>query len=187
MAANTGSAVVRASIVKLCGGSMIGGEEASAVMTEIMGGKATDAQIGGWLVALGRYPDDPTVVGACAATMTDFAQEIRVEGSSVDIVGTGGDGLDTFNCSTCCSFMVAACGLKVNNALLAVCFRSSSRPAIASNMTRAPVPGWRTGGRSRSTATAPRPVTSAAPTCSRGWARTSCWCDAGPPRCRQHR
>ena len=136
-------------------------------MAEIMQGNATDAQvrsrrhaaarsrcrlaltrwrlaqIGGFLVALGPT-DDPDVVGACAATMTDHAQQIKVDGISVDIVGTGGDGLvssttflrlelpslrcalpaltraaclmrqDTFNCSTACSFFVAACGTKVS-------------------------------------------------------------------------
>ena len=85
-------------------------------MAEIMQGNATDAQvrsrrhaaarsrcrlaltrwrlaqIGGFLVALGPT-DDPDVVGACAATMTDHAQQIKVDGISVDIVGTGGDGL----------------------------------------------------------------------------------------------
>jgi len=114
MAGAAGSAVVKASVIKLAGGEMITGDEAAAVMAEIMAGNATDAQIGGWLVALRAFPDDPTVVGACASTMTDFAQKISVDGASVDIVGTGGDGKDTFNCSTCCSFMVAACGLKVS-------------------------------------------------------------------------
>jgi anthranilate phosphoribosyltransferase len=77
---------------------------------------ALPAQIGGWLVALRSFPDDPAVVGACAETMTNYAQKISLgEGvASVDIVGTGGDGMDTFNCSTACSFMVAACGLKVS-------------------------------------------------------------------------
>lgn len=73
-------------------------------------------QIGGWLIALRAFPDDPAVVGACAETMTNYAQKISLgEGvPSVDIVGTGGDGMDTFNCSTACSFIVAACGLKVS-------------------------------------------------------------------------
>ena len=33
------------------------------------------------------------MVSACAATMTDYAEKIELEGDSVDIVGTGGDGL----------------------------------------------------------------------------------------------
>ena len=37
--------------------------------------------------------DDPAVVSACASTMTDYAEEIKLAGESVDIVGTGGDGL----------------------------------------------------------------------------------------------
>ena len=98
-----GSDTVKKSIIKLAGGEMVSGDDATAVMAEIMAGNATDAQIGGWLVALRAFPDDPAVVGACASTMTDFAQKISVNGASVDIVGTGGDGKDTFNCSTCCS------------------------------------------------------------------------------------
>ena len=50
-------------------------------------------QIGGFLIALGDLASDPKIVGACAQTMTDHATPIVVEGTSVDIVGTGGDGL----------------------------------------------------------------------------------------------
>lgn len=55
-------------------------------------GDAGCNQIGGFLVALGPT-SDAKIVGACAATMTDHATPIAVEGTSVDIVGTGGDGL----------------------------------------------------------------------------------------------
>lgn len=91
-------------------------DEATAhgVMTEVMSGGATPAQIAALLVAL-------RVKGETAAEVSGFARAIREKampiGSRhdllVDTCGTGGDGANTFNISTAAAFVVAAEGVPV--------------------------------------------------------------------------
>jgi anthranilate phosphoribosyltransferase len=57
---------------------------------------------------------DPEIVKALAETMLSFALPCKIADTSnlVDIVGTGGDGLDSFNVSTAAGIVLAACGLR---------------------------------------------------------------------------
>lgn len=84
------------------------------VMYSIMSGKATSAQIAGFLIALrckGETVDEITVA---ARVMRELASPIAVKGKHIiDTCGTGGDGMNTFNISTTCAFVVAAAGGKV--------------------------------------------------------------------------
>ena len=85
-----------------------------AVMQDMMSGKLTDAQIGGFLVALRMKGETIEEISAAAAVMREFAVRVHVDGPHlVDIVGTGGDGARTFNISTAASFVIAAAGGKV--------------------------------------------------------------------------
>ncbi len=89
-------------------------EEAAAVMTEIMEGAATPAQIGCFLTAL-------RLKGETVEEITGFAQVMREKATRisccfedvVDTCGTGGDGLCTFNISTCAAFVAAGAGVAV--------------------------------------------------------------------------
>ncbi len=84
------------------------------VMTQIMTGEATAAQIGGFLVALRLKGESVEEIAAAASVMRELATPVRVSGDHiVDIVGTGGDVSHTFNISTACTFVVAAAGGKV--------------------------------------------------------------------------
>ena len=85
---------------------------ATATMHEIMRGEATQAQIGAYLAALRLRGESASVIAASAKVMRDHAERIPVEGV-IDIVGTGGDGIDTFNVSTAAALVVAAAGGKV--------------------------------------------------------------------------
>ena len=85
-----------------------------AVMQDMMSGKLTDAQIGGFLMALRMKGETIEEISAAAAVMREFAVRVHVDGPHlVDIVGTGGDGAHTFNISTTASFVIAAAGGKV--------------------------------------------------------------------------
>ncbi len=88
--------------------------EMLAIMQLIMSGQATDAQIGGFLVGLRMKGETVEEITAAAKVMRELATPVPVDGSQViDIVGTGGDGLSTFNISTTCCFVAAAAGAKV--------------------------------------------------------------------------
>jgi anthranilate phosphoribosyltransferase len=89
-------------------------EEMTSVMHTIMTGQATQAQIGGFLVGLHMKGETIDEIAAAAQVMRALATGVKVSGEHVvDIVGTGGDGLRTFNISTACCFVVAAAGGKV--------------------------------------------------------------------------
>ncbi len=86
-------------------------DEMRAVMRTIMTGAASDAQIGGFLVGLAMKGETVDEIAAAASVMRELATPVTVRGDHVvDIVGTGGDGMHTFNVSTACSFVVAAAG-----------------------------------------------------------------------------
>ena len=85
-----------------------------AVMQQIMTGKATPSQIGGFLVALQMKGETITEITAAAKVMRSLATPVDMGSDNlVDTCGTGGDGASTFNVSTASAFVVAAAGAKV--------------------------------------------------------------------------
>ncbi|MEH6467600.1 MAG: anthranilate phosphoribosyltransferase [Porticoccus sp.] len=84
------------------------------VMTQIMTGNATDAQIGAFLVALRMKGETVAEITGAAQVMRELAASVSVSGEYlVDIVGTGGDSSGIFNVSTASSFVAAAAGASV--------------------------------------------------------------------------
>jgi anthranilate phosphoribosyltransferase len=90
-------------------------EEATEVMSTIMDGRATPAQIGGFLVALRMKGETPNEIAAFAHVMRDRAVTVRPHTSRmlVDTCGTGGDGAQTFNISTTAAFVAAGAGVPI--------------------------------------------------------------------------
>lgn len=89
-------------------------EEMRQVMRQVMTGEATPAQIGGFLIGLRMKGESVDEIAAAAAVMRELADGVEVSGDHlVDIVGTGGDGRNTFNISTTSTFVVAAAGGQV--------------------------------------------------------------------------
>ncbi len=99
---------------RLVDGHALSADEARTVISAIMAGEATPAQIGALLTAW-------RMKGETAAELTGAAQALRdhaltlpaVPPGAVDTCGTGGDGLHTLNVSTCAALIVAACGVPV--------------------------------------------------------------------------
>jgi len=91
--------------------------EAESAMTDIMGGTATPAQIGGYLIALRMKGETVDEITGSARAMRAHATRVetgRRDGSPLfDTAGTGGDGAGTFNVSTAAAFVVAGAGRKV--------------------------------------------------------------------------
>lgn len=90
-------------------------DEMHAVMSDIMTGKTTDAQIGGFLVGLSMKGESVAEITAAAKVMRSLATGVQIHHPKylVDTCGTGGDGLGLFNISTACAFVVAAAGGQV--------------------------------------------------------------------------
>jgi anthranilate phosphoribosyltransferase len=92
----------------------LGFDDTHAVMHQIMSGEATDAQIGGFLIALSMKGESVEEISAAAQVMRELMKRVRVDAENlVDIVGTGGDGANLFNVSTAASFVAAAGGAHV--------------------------------------------------------------------------
>jgi anthranilate phosphoribosyltransferase len=105
--------MIKEAIGNLVSGNSLTMDEASTVMEEIMDGKATQAQMGALMVALRLKGETPEEVAGFASVMRSRARQVLVSGPLIDIVGTGGDGQNTFNISTSASFVIAGAGLKV--------------------------------------------------------------------------
>ncbi|CAG8807224.1 44515_t:CDS:2 [Gigaspora margarita] len=94
---------------------------AQVALEEIMEQRATAAQISAFLVALklNKKEYDPEIIAACSESLHKFALKIDftaydgLQDSLVDVVGTGGDGMNTFNVSTTAAIVVAGAGCKV--------------------------------------------------------------------------
>lgn len=88
--------------------------EMREVMTFIMTGQATPAQIAGFLVGLRMKGETVEEITAAATVMRSLVTPVHVVGMHVlDTCGTGGDGAHTFNISTAAAFVAAAAGAKV--------------------------------------------------------------------------
>ena len=89
-------------------------EEMTLVMRQVMGGEATPAQIGGFLVALRMKGEAIDEITGAAQVMRELSSGVKIDDpNAVDTCGTGGDGSNLFNVSTASAFVVAAAGGKV--------------------------------------------------------------------------
>ncbi len=105
---------MREALAKVISGKDLSRTEMTAVMQQIMTGKATDAQIGGLLVALRIKGESLDEIEAAVQVMRSLSTGVDINGEHIiDIVGTGGDGLNLFNVSTAACFVVTAAGGKV--------------------------------------------------------------------------
>jgi len=89
-------------------------DEMSEVMRSIMTGETTPAQIGGFLIGMRMKGETVEEIAAATQIMRELVTPVSFDSQYVvDIVGTGGDGMSTFNISTASALVVAAAGGKV--------------------------------------------------------------------------
>jgi anthranilate phosphoribosyltransferase len=101
------------SIDELAGGHDLSAEQTSAVLGEIMTGKASDIQIAAFLVALRTKGETVQEIAGLARTMRRLAAQVRVDRDDLlDTAGTGG-GPRTFNVSTTAALIAAGAGCTV--------------------------------------------------------------------------
>lgn len=126
------------------------------VMNQIMGGEATQAQVGSFITALRMKGETIAEITGAARVMRDRATPIRV-GQALDIdreeinldretildtCGTGGSGTKSFNISTTVAFVVSACGVKVakhgNRSISSACGSADVLEALGVNLNVTP-------------------------------------------------
>src|SRR5438552_711874 len=89
-------------------------DQTREVMSEIMVGEATPAQIGGFLVALRLKGETADEITGCAEAMRAHVLAVRPKRDHlVDTAGTGGDGQRSINSSTASALLAAAAGTAV--------------------------------------------------------------------------
>ncbi len=106
--------MIREAIQKVVKSEDLTRQEARSVMTEIMEGEASPAQIGCFLASLRLKGETVDEITGFAEVMREKAIRISCSRENVvDTCGTGGDGLHTFNISTCTAFVAAGAGVAV--------------------------------------------------------------------------
>jgi len=86
-------------------------EEMKQVMSIVMNGEATDAQIGALLMGLRIKSETVDEITGAVEVMRELVSGVTIKAEPlVDIVGTGGDGANLFNVSSASAFVVAAAG-----------------------------------------------------------------------------
>nr|WP_253900500.1 anthranilate phosphoribosyltransferase [Mycobacterium asiaticum] len=98
---------------QLTDGQHLARGQAHWAMDQIMAGDAQPAQIAAFAVALKMKGPTSGEVSELADVMLSHAVPVPIDQDAVDVVGTGGDGVNTVNLSTMASIVVAAAGVPV--------------------------------------------------------------------------
>src|SRR5206468_12551491 len=103
--------VIQPALARLLDGHDISRDQAHDAMHAIMRGEATPAQIAGFLVALRAKGETADEIAGCAEAMREHVLRVSPQREDlVDIVGTGGDGANTYNISTAAALVAAGAG-----------------------------------------------------------------------------
>lgn len=120
-------------------------DEAYQVMNEIMDGATTQVQNAAFLAALSTKSTRAETIdeiSGCAAAMRAHALRVDHNMDVLEIVGTGGDGAQSFNISTVSAFVLAAGGVKVakhgNRAASSKCGTADCLEALGINIIQEP-------------------------------------------------
>ena len=105
--------MIKEAIIKLSKKQDLTYAEAETVMDEIMSGQATPVQMSAYLTALSLKGETIDEITASAAGMRAHCIKLLHDMDVLEIVGTGGDGSNSFNISTTSSLVIAAGGVPV--------------------------------------------------------------------------
>ena len=137
--------MIKEAIIKIVNKEDLTYDEAYAVMSEIMSGDTTPTQNAAFLAALStKSTKAETIVeiAGCAAAMRDHATRVDTGMDIFEIVGTGGDGSQSFNISTTAALVAASGGMKVakhgNRAASSKCGTADCLEAFGVNIEQSP-------------------------------------------------
>ncbi len=105
--------MIKEAIIKLSKKENLTGQEAYDCMNEIMNGQCSQVQISSYLTALSMKGETIEEITGSAKGMREHAVKLLNDEDVLEIVGTGGDGANSFNISTTASIIIAASGIKV--------------------------------------------------------------------------
>ena len=105
--------MIKEAILKLSRKEDIGYEMAKAVMNEIMSDEASEVQKSAYLTALAMKGETIEEITGSAEEMRTHCVRLLHDMDVLEIVGTGGDGANSFNISTTASLVIAAGGVPV--------------------------------------------------------------------------
>lgn len=100
-------------IKRLADGEVLDREAMETCFDTILEGEAGAGQIAAFLTALKMRGETPGDITAGANILRRRAVTIDAPDTAMDIVGTGGDGIGTWNISSATAFVVAGCGIPV--------------------------------------------------------------------------
>lgn len=105
--------MIKEAIIKLSKKEDLTYKEAETVMNEIMSGEATPVQMSAYLTALSLKGETIDEITASAAGMRAHCVKLLHDMDVLEIVGTGGDGANSFNISTTSALVIATGGVPV--------------------------------------------------------------------------
>lgn len=134
--------MIKEAIIKLSKKEDIGYEMAKEVMYEIMSGTASEVQKSAYLTAFSMKGETIEEITASAEEMRNHCIKILHNKDVLEIVGTGGDGSNSFNISTTSSLVIASGGVAVakhgNRAASSKCGAADVLEALGVNITISP-------------------------------------------------
>jgi len=133
----------RDNLIKIVQGNDLTATEMGALISHVLSGEATDAQIGAMMGALATKGETYEELAGAAQAMRRKAHRIQTPADIVvDTCGTGGDGAQTFNISTTTAFVVAGCGVTVakhgNRSISSQCGSADLLEALGVNLNTDP-------------------------------------------------
>ena len=132
----------REALGAVVGGRSLTRDEAEAVMTSIMSGEATPAQLGALLAALNVRGETAEEIAGFASAMRSHALRVAVKDGAIDVVGTGGDRSNSINISTLSAIVTAGAGGRVakhgNRAASSACGAADVLEALGVKIELAP-------------------------------------------------
>ena len=104
---------MRSALTTIVEGGTLTQEDAHQAMSAVMDGEATPSQLAALLMGLRMRGETVDELTGFALAMRERVTRVEAPVGAIDVVGTGGDGSNTFNISTTAALVVAACGVPV--------------------------------------------------------------------------
>ncbi|WP_432630587.1 anthranilate phosphoribosyltransferase [Brotaphodocola sp.] len=134
--------MIKEAILKVYRNENLTYEEAEQVMNEIMEGEASPVQMSAYLTALGMKGETVEEITASASGMRAHCVRLLHNMDVLEIVGTGGDGANSFNISTTSALVISAAGIPVakhgNRAASSKCGAADVLEALGVDITISP-------------------------------------------------